>query len=86
MPHRNYTVAVDDDLTPVREALERRGYQVVDTSNFRQAHAVVLRGDSENLMGIQNTETSAPVITANGRTPDEVVREIEQKLQIQDGR
>jgi len=75
-------IAVEEALTPVAEALQNRGYSVVGfrEGDLGRAEALVVSGQDDNIMGIQNIRSRAPVINAEGRTPDDVVREIEERL------
>jgi hypothetical protein len=79
-------VAVEANLSPVREYLSRQGYQV-DTldanqlANLNQGQsnysAVVISGADQNLMGIQNVAVNCPVINAHGLTPAEIHQRIQ---------
>jgi len=75
-------IAVEDTLAPVAEALRNRGYSVVELGgeDTRRAEAVVVSGQEDNVTGIQTVETRVPVISAEGRTPDEIVRDVEERL------
>lgn len=75
-------IAVDDSLSPVRDYLINRGYRVVDIhdSDFDSVSAIVVNGIDDNMMGMQETMTKAPVIEASGRTPEEIAREIESRM------
>lgn len=67
-------IAIDDNLTPFKEYLTEKGCQVipVKSAQGRRIDAVVLSGSHENLLGMQDVTIDAPVITAKGRTPEEV--------------
>lgn len=75
-------IAVEDRLTPVAEALRDRGYAVMsfDKGDLDQVEAVVVSGQDDNIMGIQAIQSRAPIINAEGRTAEEVVRDIEERL------
>jgi len=75
-------IAVEETLTPVAEALRGEGYSVVGLreADLREAEAVVVSGQDDNVMGIQDRATPVPVINAEGRRADEVVREVEERL------
>jgi len=77
-------VAVEEGLRPVADALRRRGYHVtgLHPEALRTAAAVVVRGQDESLMGIQTIRTEAPVINAEGRSAEEVVRDVEERLRL----
>ncbi|HEY8450405.1 MAG TPA: YkuS family protein [Bacillota bacterium] len=80
------TVAVAPELTPVRRALEERGYQVVtlDEAFGRRLEplAVVVSGVDENVGGDATRRIEAPVIEARGRSAEDVVAEVERKATI----
>lgn len=67
-------IAVDDNLSPVKEFLMSQGCQVIDVESAMntEVDAVVLSGVKQNLMGIQDIMIDAPVITASGKTPQEI--------------
>ncbi len=80
----NKTIAVDDKLQNVRQALQDQGYQVADLAQGMQsAAAIVVSGMDDNLMGQQDIKAKIPVIDATGRTADEVIQEVAQKVQLQ---
>jgi len=80
-----HTIAVESGLTPVRNELRRRGYRVVELTpqGLPTADVVVITGGDDNFMGTQHIDTRAPVIIAEGRTTEEIVRAIEDKLNLQ---
>lgn len=75
-------VAIEEDLTNVKEYLERRGYQVfgIEEGGVGDVEAVVIRGTDQNMTGMQNIFTKAPIVSAEGRTPEEIYEEIENKI------
>jgi len=73
-------VAVEEGLGPVREELQRRGYTVVGMDRARSAHAIVVSGMDDAFLDAQNIVTRAPVINAQGMTPEEVARDIGRRL------
>lgn len=73
-------IAVEENLTPIRNLLREKGYQIVSMDQFSAADCVVVTGGDDNLMGIQTTLTQAPVIAASGKTAEEIVSEIERHL------
>lgn len=70
-------VAVEDNLSTVRKALEQKGYTVVSPKSKESVMACVVMGMDNNLMNIQSAVTKAPVIDAAGMTPDQIVSRIE---------
>lgn len=85
MNHKvNKIIAVDDKLINVRQALRDEGYQIADLSqSLETAAAIVVSGMDDNLVGQQDIKTKVPIIDATGRTADEVVREVSEKIKLQ---
>lgn len=82
MKQRMKRVAIEPNLTPIRDALQARGYQVVplEPGRRQQADAYVVTGMQDNLMGIQDTDGArAPVVEARGLTAEQVVREVDRR-------
>lgn len=75
-------IAVEDNLTPVRDLLTEKGYDVVGMDSLGSVSCVVVTGGGNNFMGIQNTLTEVPVINAEGRTAEEIVSEIEKTARL----
>lgn len=75
-------VAVEDGLRPVAEALRERGYRVTTFTqgNLDQAEALVVSGQDGNLLGVHTRQVRGPVISAEGKTPVEVVQRVEKEL------
>lgn len=82
----NVKIAIEPTLSDVKEHLSDMGYNVVDidvnkeTGSLRGFDAVVVNGLSTNLLGMSNTRSKAPVINADGLTPEQVAQEIRNKL------
>ncbi|CUH96716.1 hypothetical protein P22_2806 [Propionispora sp. 2/2-37] len=70
-------VAVEDNLSTIKQALKNKGYTVVSPNSKENILACVVMGMDSNLMDIQNTVNKAPVIDAAGMTPDQVVSRVE---------
>lgn len=70
-------VAVEENLSAIKQALEKSGYTVVSPKSNENVMACVVMGMDNNLMDIQNTITKAPVIDAAGMTPEQVISRIE---------
>lgn len=72
------TVGVEPKLTPIRDFLVSKGYKVenIDFKNEEvyksNIDAFVVTGMDTNFLGIQDTNTKAVVINADGMTPEEV--------------
>ncbi len=75
-------IAVEPNLTPVRDALQAKGWQVLslEPGQRQQADAYVVTGLQDNLLGVEVTNGNrAPVIEARGRTAEQVVQEVERR-------
>lgn len=70
----NKIVAVEDNLSPIKDYLLDQGCQVIDVDSARttKVDAVVISGSSKDLMGMQDIVIDAPIIDARGKTPSEV--------------
>ncbi|MDI3533953.1 MAG: hypothetical protein PWQ82_318 [Thermosediminibacterales bacterium] len=75
------TIAIDDSLTSLKKRLEREGYKIVDMdkTNLKNVDAVIVNSIDDNIMGIQNTYTKSPVVSADGLDHEEVIRELKNK-------
>lgn len=73
-------VAVEQNLSNVIDLLEMEGYEVVDLdrASLDAVDAVVVSGADLNLLGMQDTFTEVPVISAAGKTPQEVLDELDR--------
>ncbi|MCX7711365.1 MAG: YkuS family protein [Clostridia bacterium] len=84
MKHR---IAVEPNLTPVREYLSQKGFEV-ESINFDKESskikgdfdAFVVTGLDTNSLGYNDTTTKAPVINASGLTAEEVYQELQNRL------
>lgn len=66
-------VAVDKSLQNVKKALKENGFQVTDVTDNVSADAYVVSGMQTNMLNMQESQTKAPVIDANGLTTEEIV-------------
>jgi hypothetical protein len=77
-------IGVEQSLTDVQEALQSRGYDVVQLKQENDAQGCdccVITGQDQNVMGIQNVVTKGSVINASGLTAEEVCQQVETKIQ-----
>lgn len=74
-------VAIASELGNVSAGLKEKGYQVVPLAgtDLTQVDAVVVSGVSNNLMGVADTSTKAPVIEARGLSTDEIADQIARR-------
>ncbi|CAM2904341.1 YkuS family protein [Hathewaya histolytica] len=78
-------VAIEKGLSTVKNYLENQGYKVKEfddrkktAKNFlNKFEAVVVKGENNNSMGVQDTITDSSIINSNGMTPEEIERQIE---------
>jgi hypothetical protein len=79
----NKRVAVEANLSNVREYLSQQGYDCCDLHaqnlNGQDLAAIVISGADQNVMGISDTTTKAPVINAHGLRPEEVAQRIQNQ-------
>jgi len=79
MPER---IAVEKGLDYVKEYLAKEGYDVVDLKGGPgNARAVIVSGGDESFLGMADRTTDVPVISAQGRTPQEILTDIKKRLQ-----
>jgi len=78
-------IAVEKDLTPVKDYLSHKGYRVdcidfnqQDSAKLKGYDAIVVTGLNSNVLGIEDTSTKSVVINADGLTPEQVASELEQ--------
>ncbi|EAX46994.1 protein of unknown function UPF0180 [Thermosinus carboxydivorans Nor1] len=73
-------IAVEKSLSNLVDILESEGYEVVDLdeASLHGVDAIIVSGADINLMNIQDTVTEVPVINAAGKTPEEIVAELER--------
>ncbi|MFQ3546096.1 YkuS family protein [Halobacillus rhizosphaerae] len=76
-------IAIEENLSDIRSALQEKGYDLVTLKNQEDANdceCCIISGQDRNVMGIMNTETKGSVIDAHGRTADEVCQEVESRF------
>lgn len=76
----NTVVAVEDGLVPVKNYLTEQGCQIinVDSAKNQQVDAVILSGMDTNFLGMEGIMIDAPIISAQGMTPEELWKDIQQ--------
>lgn len=76
-------VGVEESLTDVKQALQEKGYEVVDLYSMEDAancDCCVVTGLDQNVMGMSSDVPDASVIQAKGMTAEEVCKEVEERL------
>ncbi|MFW6269594.1 MAG: YkuS family protein [Bacillota bacterium] len=76
------TIAIEDDLEDIKQELRENNYSLVDLeeADLDRVNAVLISGQDENVMGMMDTITEAPVINVQGMTASEVKDELDQKI------
>jgi len=77
-------IAVENNLKPFKDFLAAQGCRIiaVDRVKDTEVDAVVLSGADQNIMGMQNIVTKAPVINASGLSPEEIWNEIQRRTMM----
>ncbi len=70
------TIALDDDLSMMRDDFVQEGFNVVDKTMVDNADAIIVSGMENNFMDMQDIRTDKKVIDASGKS----VREIANML------
>lgn len=81
-------IGVEKGLTNVADFLTKEGYSVEMLSESMESNAsgmngldaVVTAGYNTNMMGFADTETKAPVINAEGLSPQEIKNMIDREV------
>ncbi|EMT40020.1 Uncharacterized protein family (UPF0180) [Thermoanaerobacter thermohydrosulfuricus WC1] len=78
-------VAVESQLSNIKEYLKQKGYEVVELketlsekNNLNDYDAIVITGQSRNMLGIDDISTKVPVIDATGMSPFDVEESIKR--------
>ncbi|MFD3446226.1 YkuS family protein [Microbacteriaceae bacterium 4G12] len=77
-------IGVEQSLTDVQEALQDKGYEIVQLRSENDAKGCdccVVTGLDTNVGGMSTTSIDGPVIEASGLTADEICQKVESKLQ-----
>lgn len=77
MKHTN-TVAVENDLQNVKQALKSQGYKTVDMNQSVNASCIVVSGMDQNFMGMEEVQNNVPVVIAKGKSAQEVVSDVKR--------
>ena len=79
-------VAVQKGLNPIKDYLCEEGYTVKEfdkskknAGNFLDRYdAVIVTGENQNIMGVEDTISTTPIIDASGMTGEQVKEQIEK--------
>ncbi|ARI77652.1 YkuS family protein [Halobacillus mangrovi] len=76
-------IGIEQNLSDIRSALQQKGYELVELKNQEDAagcDCCVISGQDQNVMGVMDAETQGSVISAHGRTADEICQEIDSRF------
>lgn len=84
-------VAVEKHLSNVKQFFENKGYRVdsfsdgnLDTvGNLNNYVAIITSGESKHFMGLEEISTKAPIILAEGLTPEEIYNSVSTNNYLQ---
>lgn len=87
MMKRRPRILIENGLAPVRDLLRREGYDVGQlgedergSEGIASVDAFVISGVDVNFMGRSDIISKVPVISANGRTPEEVLARLRERI------
>lgn len=75
-------IAIEQSLRNVEKFLRSNGMDVVgiSTNAASDADAFVISGMDRDVLGMAEAATGVPVITADGKSPQEILRQINQSV------
>ncbi len=75
------TIAVESQLSLHSHILQEAGYHVIALNEkaLGTAQAIVVSGIDNNFLGMQDPKTLAPVIDADGMTPEQVLAAVKDR-------
>ncbi|MGI6778965.1 MAG: YkuS family protein [Acetivibrionales bacterium] len=84
----NQRIAIEPNLTPIKEYLSRRGYNV-DQISFNELApaegnnyaAFIVSGMNTDFMGMNDTNSKTVVIDVKGMTPEQVYDQLKSQIQ-----
>lgn len=83
-----YRIGVESSLSRFQEGLREQGYEVVNLEtigtneeDLNDYDAVIISGQDLNFMGMENRVTQVPVINASGLNQNELLEELEARLE-----
>jgi len=71
-------VAIAEGMDDLHDYFSRRGFTVVGPEQANQSVALVVSGSTDNFMGMHDRSVDVPVINAEGKTPDEILQQVEK--------
>ncbi|HHY14487.1 MAG TPA: YkuS family protein [Firmicutes bacterium] len=77
-------IAIEDGLSNIRSYLEENGFKTIGLSESpQQASLFIVSGMDTNPLGDAATTSRTPVIEAAGLSAQQVLEEVEKRLQLQ---
>ncbi|NMP21311.1 YkuS family protein [Sulfobacillus harzensis] len=75
------TVAIEGQLSPYSRLLQEAGYDVIPLNDqaLHRAQAIVVQGTDNNFLGMEDPLSKAPVINADGMTPNQVLDAVSRR-------
>ncbi len=74
-------IAVEEGLSgSIKSVLEKEGYKVVKPGATGKVDATILTGMDMDVMGMQDIQDKSTVINASGKTPEQILRDLKERL------
>ncbi|WP_188208126.1 YkuS family protein [Alkalibacillus aidingensis] len=76
-------IAVENNLSDVSQALAQEGHEVValEGDQVPDCDCCCISGQDENMMGMSDKKTNAPVINCDGKSANDIVEEVNKRFQ-----
>jgi len=75
-------VALAEGLGDLDAYFRRMGYEVLPPERADDASALVISGATDNFTGDERRKTGVPVINAEGKTPEEILAQVERSAAV----
>jgi len=80
-------IAIQEGLNPIKDYLSNEGYTIKEFDNrkknagnfLNKYDAIIVTGENQDIMGVEETISITPIIDATGMTGEEVKMRIEKK-------
>ncbi len=74
-------VIVEDELGNIKSALQEKGFEVLGMNALSQnPDAVIVSGMDDNLMGMQDIQVDAPIISARNLDANQIIDELNRRM------
>ncbi|GAA0454315.1 YkuS family protein [Alkalibacillus silvisoli] len=76
-------IAVENNMSDLQQALAQAGHDVIQLEGEQvpDCDCCCVSGQDNNMMGMSDKATNAPVINCNGMSTNDVVQAVNSKLQ-----